>query len=49
MLTRIVSLKEGLDESHVDETKLRTKFWNVVDNVTIGLTQKVPTQWLFRP
>ena len=35
----IVLLKEGHDESHIDDTKLGTKFWNVVDNVTIGLTQ----------
>ena len=35
----IVSLKEGHDESHIDDTKLGTKFWNVVDNVSIGLTQ----------
>ena len=37
--TGIVSSKEGHDESHIDDTKLRTKLWNVVDNVTIVLTQ----------
>ena len=36
----IVSLKEGHDESHIDNMKLRKKFYNVVDKVTIGLTQK---------
>ena len=36
----IVSLKEGHDESHNDDMKLETKFWNVLDNVTIRLTQK---------
>ena len=35
-----VSSKEGHDESHIDDMKLRTQFWNVVDNVTIGLTQR---------
>ena len=40
MLRGIVSSKKGHDESHIDETKLRTKFWNVVDKVTIRLTQK---------
>ena len=40
MATVIVSSKEGHDESHIDDTKLGTKFWNIVDNVTIGLTQK---------
>ena len=44
MSTRIVSSKEGHDESHIDNTKLRTNFWNVVDNVTIGITQTVLTQ-----
>ena len=47
MSTGIVSSKEGHDESHIDETKLRKKLWNVVANVTIGLTQKVLTQRLF--
>ena len=47
MLTGIVSSKEGRDESHINDTKLGTKFWNVVDDVTIGLTQKVLTQWMF--
>ena len=36
----IVSSKEGHDESHIDETKLRTKFWNDVNKVTIIMTQK---------
>ena len=40
MSTGIVSSKEGHDESHIDDTKLGTQFWNVVDNVTIGLTQR---------
>ena len=44
MLTRIVSSKEGHDESHIDDTKLETNFWNVVDDVTIGLNKKVLTQ-----
>ena len=48
MLTGIVSSKEGHDESHIHDMKLETKFWSVVDNVTIGLTQKVLTQRLFR-
>ena len=43
----IVSLKEGHDESHIDDTKLRTKFWNDVNVVTIGLDSKVLTQRLF--
>ena len=47
MLIGIVSSKEGHDESHIDDTKLGTKFWNVVDDVTIGLTQKVLTQRFF--
>ena len=38
--TGIVSSKEGHDESHIDDMKLGTKFWNVVDNVTIGMNQK---------
>ena len=44
MSTGIVSLKEGHDESHIDDTKLGTKLWNVVDNVTIGLTQITNTK-----
>ena len=40
MSTGIVSSKEGHDESHIDDMKLGTKFWNGVDNVTIRLTQK---------
>ena len=35
----IVWSKEGHEESHIDDMKLRTKFLNVVDNVTIRLTQ----------
>ena len=40
MLIGIVSSREGHDESHIDDMKLKTNFWNVVDNVTIGMTQK---------
>ena len=40
-LKGIVSLKEGHDESHIDDMKLETKFWNYLDNVTIGMTKKV--------
>ena len=47
MSTGIVPSKEGHDEYHIDDTKLGTKVWSVVDNVTIGLTQKVMTQRLF--
>ena len=36
MSTGIVSLKEGHDESHIDDKKLRTKFYNDVNNVTIN-------------
>ena len=36
----IVSSKEGHDESHIDDMKLKTKLWNVVNDVTIGLTQR---------
>ena len=36
----IVSLKEGHDESHVDDMNLGTQFWNDVNEVTIILTQK---------
>ena len=36
----IVSSKEGHDESHIDDMKLSTQFWNDVNVVTIGLTQK---------
>ena len=43
MSTGVVSSKEGHDESLIDDTKLGTKFWNVVDNVTIGLTQSIDT------
>ena len=39
MSTGIVSLKEGYDESHINDTKLKTKFWNDVNEVTIRLTQ----------
>ena len=44
MSTRIVSSKEGHDESHIDDTKRGTKFWNIVDNITIGLTQSNNTK-----
>ena len=47
MSIRIVSSKEDHDKSHIDDTKLRTMFWNVVDDVTIVLTQKVLTKNLF--
>ena len=47
MLTGIVSSKEGHDESHVDDMKLGTKFWNFEYDLTIGLTQKVLIQNLF--
>ena len=40
----IVSSKEGHDESHIDDAKLGTMFWNIVDNVTIGLTQSTDTK-----
>ena len=40
MSTGIVSLKEGHDESHIDNRKLGTKFWNDVNEATIILTQK---------
>ena len=43
-LTGIVLLKEGHDESHIDDTKLGTKFWNIIDNVTIGLAQITDTK-----
>ena len=43
----IVPSNEGHDESHIDDTKLETNFWSVIDNVTIGLTQKILTQRLF--
>ena len=39
-MTGIVSSKEGHDESHIDDTKLVTKFWNDVNEVTIRLTEK---------
>ena len=44
MSTRIVSSKEGHDESHIDDTKIGTKFGNIVDNVSIGLTQSTDTK-----
>ena len=44
MLIGIVSSKEVHDESNIHDTKLGTKFWNVVDNVTIGLTQSTKTK-----
>ena len=40
----IVSSKEGHDESHINDTKLGTNFWNIIDNVTIGLTQSTDTK-----
>ena len=43
MLIGIVLSKEGHDEFHIDNIKIGTKLWNVVDDVTIGLTQKVLT------
>ena len=46
MLIGIVSSKEGHDESHIDDMKLRTKFWNVVDDVN-RTDLKVLTQRLF--
>ena len=47
MSTGIVSLKEGHDESHIEDTKLGTNLWNVIDDVTIGLNQKVLPPGLF--
>ena len=47
MSTGIVSSKEVQDESHIDDTKLGKKFWNAVDVVTIGMTQKVLKQRFF--
>ena len=44
MSTGIVLSKEGHDESHIDDTKLGTKFWNIIDHVTIGLTQSTNTR-----
>ena len=44
MSTGIVSLKEGHNESHIDDMKLGTKFWNIIDDVTIGLTQSTDTK-----
>ena len=43
----IVLPKEGHDESHINDMKLGTKFWNFEHDVTIGLTQKVLKQRLF--
>ena len=40
MSTGIASSKEGHDESHINDMKLETKFWNDVNEVTIILTQK---------
>ena len=40
----IVVSKEGHDESHIDDTKLGTNFWNIVDHVTIGLTQSTDSR-----
>ena len=47
MSNGIVLSNEGHDEFHINDTKIGTKFWNVVDEVTISLTQKVPTQRMF--
>ena len=44
MSIEIVPSKEVHDESHINDMKLGTMFQSVVDNVTIGLTQKVLTQ-----
>ena len=33
-------------KSHIDDMKLGTKFWNVVDNVIIGLTQSTDTKFV---
>ena len=44
MLTGVVSSKEGHGEFHIDESKLGTNFWNVVDKVTIFLTQSTDTK-----
>ena len=43
----IISSKEGHDESHINHTKLGTKFWNFEYDVTMGLNQKVLTQSFF--
>ena len=40
MSTGIVSSKEGHDESHIDNPKLETKFWNDANEVTIRLNPK---------
>ena len=40
MSTRIVSSKEGHDESQIDDMKFGTWFWNDVNVVTIWLTQR---------
>ena len=44
MSTGIASSKEGHDESHIDDMKLGTKFWNIIDDITIGLTQSTNTK-----
>ena len=44
MWTGTIFSKEGHDESHMNDTKLGTKFWNIVDNVAIGLTQSTDTK-----
>ena len=44
MSTGIVSSKEGHDESHIDNMKLGTNFWNIIDHITIGLTQSTNTK-----
>ena len=40
----IVSSKEGRDESHINDTKIGTKFWNDVNKVTTIPTQKTNTE-----
>ena len=44
MLIGIVSSKDGHDESHIDDTKLETKFWNFEYHVIVVPTQKQLTQ-----
>ena len=44
MSVGIVSSKEGHDESHIDNMKIGTNFYNFEYDVTIELTQKVLTK-----
>ena len=44
MSTGIFSLKEGHDESHIDDMKLGTKFLEIEYEVAIGLTQRTDTK-----